>query len=70
MEEIARQTGGMHAREHVFAVADLAAHERHVRLAREDVLEDVDVELAVVRRKFGRGDAADRRKPEKGVGER
>jgi hypothetical protein len=33
MEDVAGDAGGMHARQHVLAAADLAAHQRDVRLA-------------------------------------
>ena len=59
MEDVAGQAGRVHPREHVFAVADVAADERDVRLPVGRVLVDVDVELAVLGRQLRRRDTAD-----------
>ena len=47
----------MHAHQHVLAVADLAAHQRDVRLVVDLILERVDPEVAVVGRHLRRRDA-------------
>src|SRR5688572_4032578 len=57
MEEVARQAGRVHAREHVLSVADVPADERHMRFCGENALEYVNIELTVICRKLCRSDA-------------
>jgi hypothetical protein len=61
MEQVAGQARGVNACQNVFAVTDRAEHERHVRFRGQHALEDVDVELAVLRWELGRRHAAQQR---------
>ena len=70
MKQVAGQTRGVHAGEHVLPVANLSADEGDVRLSGKGVLEHTDVELAVVGWELCRGDATDPWHPEEGVQKR
>ena len=60
MKNVAGQAGGVHAGQHVLAVADLTAHHGHVGTAAQPVLEDMNGELAKLSRQLRRGDAVNR----------
>jgi hypothetical protein len=65
VKHVAREARRVDAHQHAFAVADVASHERDVRLPIRKLVVRVDLEGAELRRKLSRGDGANRRLPER-----
>src|ERR1700681_891462 len=53
VKHVAGQTGRVHTHQHALAVADVAAHQRDVRLPLETGFVDMDLELTVLGRQLG-----------------
>ncbi|MEZ5419033.1 MAG: hypothetical protein R2708_17085 [Vicinamibacterales bacterium] len=53
VEDVAGDAGGVHAREHVVAVSEVALHQRDMGRAVEPALEHVDGKIAMLRRQLG-----------------